>query len=630
MESKLYKLELKFTEVKIPRQVELSCLKLLIASGSTSNSLKFNTTGTLSLPNFSPDNILDMRLEDQSSHLAVGFVIIGRLCDKTITGDFTKWVRLEPDRGVSLEGPVKVKLVGNLRLPRRGSPAKQRPGYLASSPGKSRGKCLYIRKLYTAEEREKEIQTVVMRVKSRLGSNYSEVIEEGLKSPTGINRSPTLRKKTNFIDFAQLAEVELPSRFGLSLENLSIREPLLLKHTAIGLCQRLKVMRAQMEEYLAVQYFLATFADPMEDLKLSIRETKDQLVAEDGKVEEIIARVDRERNVLEDEVKSLEGKIRKQEEEVSHFRFLCDEVKLQNEEFKFDQPVNKIKKRVQMLRKSIQDREEEREILLINSQKMLTGFHDTKLDNERGKLLEDKFALISQLQTNQSLLDQAQVQNLQLEGELAVLNAQLLRDKSAKVRNATMQSQKLNFSCASESLTTELDFISKHHSSNLSETNSLTRKLEIDIKDHIAMQNLCRNKISSKEKEINTHQSYINSIQKVLEETDQWIAKDEKEFEDKHKGFMQRYLKSRATTDSVVREMEYFSDLLFVQAQYSLLETRLHRRLTEMMDEKDLERGSFGKIIEGLRANSPGKGLTRSQTYVSPKRSVSRLSSVDS
>ena len=357
MESKLYKLELKFTEVKIPRQVELSCLKLLIASGSTSNSLKFNTTGTLSLPNFSPDNILDMRLEDQSSHLAVGFVIIGRLCDKTITGDFTKWVRLEPDRGVSLEGPVKVKLVGNLRLPRRGSPAKQRPGYLASSPGKSRGKCLYIRKLYTAEEREKEIQTVVMRVKSRLGSNYSEVIEEGLKSPTGINRSPTLRKKTNFIDFAQLAEVELPSRFGLSLENLSIREPLLLKHTAIGLCQRLKVMRAQMEEYLAVQYFLATFADPMEDLKLSIRETKDQLVAEDGKVEEIIARVDRERNVLEDEVKSLEGKIRKQEEEVSHFRFLCDEVKLQNEEFKFDQPVDKIKKRVQMLRKSIQDRE---------------------------------------------------------------------------------------------------------------------------------------------------------------------------------------------------------------------------------------------------------------------------------
>ena len=630
MESKLYKLELKFTEVKIPRQVELSCLKLLIASGSTSNILKFNTTGTLSLPNFSPDNILDMRLEDQSSHLAVGFVILGRLCDKTITGDFTKWVRLEPDRGVSLEGPVKVKLVGNLRLPRRGSPAKQRPGYLASSPGKSRGKCLYIRKLYTAEEREKEIQTVVMRVKSRLGSNYSEVIEEGLKSPTGINRSPTLRKKTNFIDFAQLAEVELPSRFGLSLENLSIREPLLLKHTAIGLCQRLKVMRAQMEEYLAVQYFLATFADPMEDLKLSIRETKDQLVAEDGKVEEIIARVDRERNVLEDEVKSLEGKIRKQEEEVSHFRFLCDEVKLQNEEFKFDQPVNKIKKRVQMLRKSIQDREEEREILLINSQKMLTGFHDTKLDNERGKLLEDKFALISQLQTNQSLLDQAQVQNLQLEGELAVLNAQLLCNESGKVRNATMQSQKLNFSCASESLTTELDFISKHHSSNLSETNSLTRKLEIDIKDHIAMQNLCKNKISSKEKEINTHQSYINSIQKVLEETDQWIAKDEKEFEDKHKGFMQRYLKSRATTDSVVREMEYFSDLLFVQAQYSLLETRLHRRLTEMMDEKDLERGSFGKIIQGLRANSPGKGLRRSQTYVSPKRSVSRLSSVDS
>lgn len=629
MESKLYKLELKFTEVKIPKQVELSCLKLLIASGTTSNSLKFNTAGTLSLPNFSPDGILDMRLEDQSSHIAVGFVVLGRLCDKTITGDFTKWVRLEPDRGVTLEGPVKVKLVGSLRLPRRGSPAKQRPGYLSSSPGKSRGKCLYIRKLHTAEDREKEIQTVVMRVKSRLGSNYSEVIEEGLKSPTGINRSPTLRKKTNLIDFTQFADLELPSRFGLSLENLSIKEPLLLKHTAIGLCQRLKVLRTQMEEYQAIQYFLATFADPMEDLKQSLRETRDQLLAEDVKVEEMIGKVLKEKDSVEEEFRLAEGKIRKQEEEVSHYRLLCEEVKSQNDEFKFDQPIDKIKKRIQKLRKTIHDREEEREILLINSQKMLTGFHDSKLDNERGKLLEEKFTLVSQLQTNQNLLDQAMVQNLQLEGELAVLNAQLLAEESAKVRNAAMQSQKLNFSSASESLVSDLEFMSKQRDSNLSETHSLTKKLEIDIKDHTAMQNLAKNKLSSKESEINTLNGYVNSIQKVLDETQQWIEKDEKEFEEQHKGFMQRYLKSRATTDSVVKEMEYFSDLLFVQAQYSLLETRLYRRLSEMMDEKDLEKGSLGKIIEGLRINSPGKGLRRSQTYVSPKRSVSRFSSID-
>jgi hypothetical protein len=629
MESKLYKLEIKFTEVKIPKQVELSCLKLLIASGTTSNSLKFNTTGTLSLPNFSPDGILDMRLEDNSQHLAVGFVVLGRLCDKTITGDFSKWVKLEPDRGVQLDGPVKVKLVGSLRMPRRGSPAKQRPGYLSSSPQKSRGKCLYIRKLYTAEEREKEIQTVIMRVKSRLGTNYSELIEEGLKSPTGINRSPTLRKRTNLPEFSHFNELELPSRFNLTLENLSTREPLLLKHTAIGLCQRLKVLRAQMEEYQAIQYFLATFADPMLDLKQSLKETRDQLVSEEAKVSEMILKVEKEKNATEEELKQADLKLKKQEEEVNHVRFLCEEVKVHNEEFKFDQPIDKVKKRIQKLRKIIHDREEEREILLINSQKMLTGFHDTKLDNERGRLLEDKFNLVAQLQNQQNLLDQALVNNVQLEGELAVLNAQLLAEESAKVRNAALQSQKMNFSTASEGLVSDLEFMAKQRDLNLAETFSLSKKLEIDIKDHIAMQNLARGKISGKENEINTLNGYVAGIRKVIEETQSWIRKDELEFEEKHQGFLEKLNKARNTTDKVVKEIDYFSDLLFVQAQYSLIETRLHRRLTEMIDEKDLEKGSLGKIIEGMKINSPGKGLRRSQTYVSPKRSLSRLSSID-
>lgn len=90
MESKFYKLDIRFTEVKIPRQIESSSLRLLIASGTTSNQLKISTPGTLSLPNFSPDGILDMRLDEGETPLAVSSVVLGRLCDKTITGDFSK------------------------------------------------------------------------------------------------------------------------------------------------------------------------------------------------------------------------------------------------------------------------------------------------------------------------------------------------------------------------------------------------------------------------------------------------------------------------------------------------------------------------------------------------------------
>lgn len=632
MESKLYKLEVKFTEVKIPRQVELGCMKLLIASGTTSNSLRHNTTGTLSLPNFSPDGILDMRLEDGEQHLAVGFIVLGRLCDKTITGDFSKWIKLEPDRGVALDGPVKVKLVGSLRMPRRGSPAKQRPGYLSSSPQKIRGKCLYIRKLYTAEEREKEIQTVVMRVKSRLGQNYAELIEDGISSPTALNKSSNkspLRKKTALIEFAFPVDIELPSRFKLSLEKLSCKEPLLLKHTAIGLCQRIKVLRAQVEEYESIQFFLKTFEDPMKDLKQSLIETKEQLEIEDHKVDELINKVEKEKFSVEQELRGAELKLKKCEEDVSSIKILCDEVKTENEQFKFDQPIDKIKKRIQKLRKQISDREEERELLLANSQKILTGFSDSKLDNERSKLLDEKSQYLTQLQTQTNLLDQATVQNIQLEGELAVLTAQLLAEDSAKARNAALQSQKMNFSSASENLSSDLDAMCRQRDTNLADGMSLCKKMEIDIKDNQANQNVLKAKLNGKENEFNTLTGYVNGINKVLEETRVWIDKDKKEFDEKHVKYMEQYIEDRNATDAVLKEFGFFSDLVFMQAQSGLIGVRLHKRLEEMMTEKDLEKGSLQKIVEAYRQMSPiGRTLRRSSTYISPRRdSISMMSS---
>ena len=608
MESKLYKLEIRFADVKIPRQLENSSLRLLIASGTTSNYLKMQVSGALSLPNFSPDAMLDMRLEEGETPLAVGSVVLGRLCDKTITGDFSKWVKFEPERGVAMEGPVKVKIVGSLRLPRRGSPAKQRPGYLSASPVRNKTKCLYVRKLCTAEEREKEIQTIVMRVKSRLGQNYGEAIESGLKSPTLAGRSPgrsPLRKKTCEVNFADLFDIELPSRFNINIEHLSSKEPLLLKHTAIGLCERIKVLRAQVEEYEAIQHFLATFEDPMKDLQQSLVETKEQLLAEDKKVSELIVKVTEDKQSIEEEFKLAEMKLARSEEDVNSIRYLCDEVRVENEQFKFDQPIDKMKKRIQKLRKQVAEREEEREILLANSQKILTGFADTRLDTERSKLLDEKFQCVASLQTQSTLLDVAIVQNLQYEAELAVITAQQLAEDSAKARNAALQSQKISFSTASENLGSDLDLMCRKKEASIAEGNSLCKKIEIDIKDYQAVQNSLKSKQGSKENECSTLTGYVGNINKVLEETRVWIEKDEKEFRQNHEDYREKYEQHRAAKDAVVKEFGYFADLIFVHAQSALIETRLHKRLDEMVDEKDHERGSMQKILDNLKQAKP-------------------------
>ena len=55
----------------------------------------------------------------------------------------------------------------------------------------------------------------------------------------------------------------------------------------------------------------------------------------------------------------------------------------------------------------------------------------------------------------------------------------------------------------------------------------------------------------------------------------------------------------------VLKELGYFSDLVFINAQSGLIESRLHKRLDEMVEEKDHEKGSMQKILDNLKQAKP-------------------------
>ena len=119
------------------------------------------------------------------------------------------------------------------------------------------------------------------------------------------------------------------------------------------------------------------------------------------------------------------------------------------------------------------------------------------------------------------------------------------------------------------------------------------------------MQNALKSKASNKENEFNTLTGYVTNMNKVLGETNQWIIKDEKEFQEQHQGFLKKYEEDRDAKDEVVKELGYFSDLVFMHTQSGLIESRLHRRLEEMLDEKDHERGSMQKILDNMKQAKP-------------------------
>ena len=612
MESKLYKLEVKFSEVKLKRESNKDSLVLFISNNNISNCIKYQGTVSLSIPNFSPESILELRLEDNGIVQGEGSTTISKLCDKTLTGDYAKWIKLVPS---SVGSPaMKIKITGSLRNPRRTSPSKPRPGYLSSEKkaGQQKVKCLYVRKLNCAEEKEREIQGVIQRVKARMELNYGELIEDGIKSPVHAGRSSgrsPLRKKT-CEQFSEIYDLDLPSRFDISMEKLSTNEPHLLRYVCIALSERIKVMRAQSDEYASIFGVIATFEDPIKDLANSLQETKEQLMREDRKMLELELRIEREIQEIEEECKVAEEKIGSTQKEVELVENLHKEVRMNNEAMEFDGDIEDLKREVAKLTDELIKSDGERETLLNNKEKILQGYDDDTLDIERSKALDEKFQYISQLQSKSSIYDHLMIENLQLNGEAALLSAQLLQEEDSKERISEIELHKETFSLASESLKGDLEKLSTLRENGIADGTKLSKKLEIDVKD---LESKCEELIvdlQNKENESVRQNDFFSKLNHANEETRQWIKQDEEEFQEKHANFLEKYEADKNAKDLLVKELGFFADLTLLHVSSSITEERIHNKLEEILEEKDTQKHSMQRMLTGgskKGASSPRK-----------------------
>ena len=596
MESKLYKLEIKFSEVKTRREIDHQSLLLFINCGNISNCLKYQTNNTLSLPNFSSESVLELRLEQNENIIATGSTIIGKLCEKTLTGDYNKWIKFEST--CPGEPNIKVKIQGNLRNPRRASPVKQRPGYLNGSPQKNKIKCLYIRKLNCAEEREKEIQGVIQKVKARMELNYGELIEDGIKSPVQAGRSPArspLRKRTleKFSEF----DLELSSRFDIIMEHMSSNEPHLLRYVCIALGERIKVMRTQADEYASIFGVLATFQDPIKDLNNSLVETKEQIQREDRKMLELEKKIEQEMKDIDEECKISEEKISQLKGDIENIKEQYEEVRKSNELLSFEGSLEEEKAEINDLLHNLENIDKNREELLAESEKILEKYDDNSLDIERSKVLDEKFQYLAQLQSKNSIFDHLTIENLQLNGEIALLSAQLLAEDDAKVRMSEIESNKETFSTASGCLKEELLRLSELRENSISEGLKISRKLEIDVKDIEKNCKVIAGELEDKENDSKTKAEYLKKMNIANDEAKNWIKKDEDEFQEKHENFLEKYEADKNAKDLLVKELGFFADLTLMHVSSSVIEERIHKKLEEILEEKDHQRHSMQRII---------------------------------
>lgn len=128
-------------------------------------------------------------------------------------------------------------------------------------------KCPYLQKISLAHKYEREAQEVLARLRDEIGDFLGAVEEEGLqsggrsplraRSPTksplaGGNKSPYRRKTGREMQgvarVTELPSLQVPSRFGIELRQLSAEETHKLKNLIIAFCEKIRLMKLQILE----------------------------------------------------------------------------------------------------------------------------------------------------------------------------------------------------------------------------------------------------------------------------------------------------------------------------------------------------------------------------------------------
>ena len=609
-ESKGSRVDVIFSECTIPVEFDQSALELQASIRQNSQSVKIGGSASISTSVISAELPLELRLLLGGEEVASGSVPLGSLGGKSLAGDFECQLSLEPSSGSPIDS-ASVRISGSVYVTKK--QGKGKLSNLTVSPQK-RAKCPYLKKLLSVEDSDREIQTTLLRVKQRLGPDYSDLFEHGVRSPVlrspgkmsptrSAGRSPLRQSKKDYAEVVpdDTTYLELPSRFDLTLENLSSVEPQLLKNVAIALSEKIQVMKVQVEEYETIQEVLLTFEGPMNDLQESIKETQGQITDEEAKIDEVISKVRDENKSLEEELKSTKSRRVDVENEIQELKGHIEGLKTGKEK-----PAKTTTATVEELQAEIVKQEEAISQLHKSYEKALSDFTENaeKLDLERTKLLEEKGQALGRLHSLKTQLDHAELESIQLAGTCASLSASLSVQKDQEDRIHTLTAINEEYTKANASTSEQIAKFSKDIDTNTTQSNNLIKKIENDINDLKALQAAVESEKEGKEKLKDQYQTSLDEAHVRLDEI-QSMLDNRKNINEELEQAYKEFVHENEVQEDVLCEMAYFSDLVFSQAQTGLTAHRLYSRLVDMIDEKAYQKSSLKSMITSIKKAKP-------------------------
>ena len=607
MEDKHFRLVIKFTEVSTSHSVDPSKLSLVVATSNSSTALNYQISTSIYLTSFSPDMVLSFSLQQEEALLAYATVPVSRLCTKTITGDFDRWLKMTPNEATEFEPTPKIKIAGSLRPANRKSLSRSRGSLQVSSPRK--GKCSYLNKLTVAEDNEKEAKAQIVQAKQSLGKDFEAFLEEGIKSPSkSPSRSPAKSPKKSPVRRRTFEEpsfiappddsVSFSSRFNLSIDQLSSQEPHLLRNVALGLCEKLRVLRSQTEEYENIQELLLGFDEPMQELEQAMKETEDQLTQEDTRINQIMDQLQKDNDNLQRELSEADKRKLELQEQIKNCKAEITTLQSQNNQLKEKTSFESTQNQLKQLKDSVKSTEETREAINQNYQKTFEEFSKVteKTSAETGRALESVSENSNLLANLKAQIENLDIENLQLEAQVSAYKAQLTSEEDTRARLNTLQKGTSSIDQITKEAIEKITSLYGENDKNQVENSAVIRELEVSTKDLQNNISVVNSELAQKAELLEANQSNVEELKHNLSQISSMLAEDE-HLKENFSAFQEESQKHSKLYQNLLQELFHFSDFMFVQAQEGLLESRLSKRLTEMIEERQYQKNSMQKML---------------------------------
>ena len=462
--------------------------------------------------------------------------------------------------------------------------------------------CVYLKKLQEIEDKEREISQLMLESKHKIPENYREVLDS---SPRSSVKRPLLKKKTLETEaFPEWdPDFSFEAYFNINLENVSSNEPTLLQHAAIGLLHKVRALRLDVEDYQLLQESLYEFEAPMQSLVDSVKESKEQLLAEEIKVNHLTKSVGAEIESIESEITATEDQNNHLRSEIQKISKEAEEISLRNqgllspEDSSEASVTSSLRGELSKVLLDIQTLEQQYTHLA-------SDFARTFPEQEMAVAINDKVLRLSELLRLTNTRDFTMQEGIQLQAEFLTVEAEVNIEADLRTQHEDYRSESSCSARNNKHVTLQLLEILEEKHGNI-------RNSEKELEE-------CRESLQPLESMIGVHQGKIlerqesslksgEELEEILKNNSQLesILDREKQIIVEFEDFKKKFLNSNLIQSSLLDDLEFLGNGLLKVSESSLTSGRLLRRADDMIEEQELQQLSMYKLIALIKETKP-------------------------